>query len=221
MFDCRDPATRDSSVDIAITKLRRGRVAVLPDDALYLMAADAFSDAGVTRIRYLKNRDDAPLSVLIGAPATVDGIATRIAPWARDLMHALWPGPLTLVLRRQPSLVWPLGGSGVSVRMPLHPVTLAVVRALGPTAVTSANRPGLAPATTCEEVHDQFDRDLDLYLDTGPAPFAYRSTIVDCTGDHPILLRPGEVSADSIEQIAGSVEVGSVVERPGGPESAR
>ena len=209
VYDCQDPAAREEPEATAVQKLRRGRVAVLPDESMYLLASDAFSETGVTRVRYLKTRDDAPLTVLVGAAATVDGIATRIPPWARDLMAALWPGPLTLVLRRQPSLVWPLGGAGVSVRMPLHPVTLSVVRGLGPTAVTSANRPGLPQATTCDEAFDQFDRDVDLYLDTGPAPFTYRSTIVDCTGEHAILRRAGEIPADRLEQIAGTLEVPS------------
>lgn len=201
VFDCRDPAQRGEPTDTAVMKLRRGRVAVLPDESMYLLAADAFNTTGVTRVRYLKNADDTPLTVLIGSPATVDGIASRIPGYARDLMAAFWPGPLTLILRQQPSLAWPLTAAGISVRMPLHPLTLAVVRALGPTAGTSANRAGLPAARDCDEAFDQFDRDVDVYLDAGAAPFTHRSTIVDATGDRPAVLRPGAIDETALRSV--------------------
>lgn len=201
VFDCRDPAERAAPTQTAVMKLRRGRVAVLPDESMYLLAADAFNPTGVTRVRYLKNAEDTPLTVLIGAPATVDGIASRIPAYARDLMAAFWPGPLTLVLRQQPSLAWPLTSAAISVRMPLHPLTLAVVRELGPLAATSANRSGLPGARDCDEAFDQFDRDVDVYLDAGEVPFTHRSTIVDATGDRAAILRPGVIDGARLASV--------------------
>ena len=207
VFDCLDPTDRTGHVNTAVTKLKRGRVAVVPDESLYVLLADAFSLTGVTRIRHIKGQEDAPLTVLVGHHSTVDGVAGRIAPWARDLMQAFWPGPLTLILRQQPSLAWPLTAPGIGVRMPLHPLALAVVRGVGPTASTSVNRLGLPPALDCDDAFEQFDRDVDVYLDAGPSPFTHRSTIVDATGDHPLILRSGGITADQIEKVVPDLEV--------------
>lgn len=165
------------------------------------MVADAFSVAGVTRIRHIKSQENEPLTVLVGRIPTVDGVATRIPPWARDLMEALWPGPLTLLLPQQPSLAWSLSAPRIGVRMPPHPIALDVVRELGPTASTSVNRLGLAPARDCGEAFEQFDRDVDVYLDAGPSPFTHRSTIVDATSETPKVIREGAISPARIADI--------------------
>ncbi len=188
-------------------KLKRGRVAVIPDESMYVMVADAFSLTGVTRIRHLKSRENDPLTVLVGHQHTVDGVAGHIQPWARNLMQAFWPGPLTLILRQQPSLAWPLSAPGIAVRMPLHPVALGVVRGLGPTASTSVNRLGMAPARDCDDAFEQFDRDVDVYLDAGPSPFEHRSTMLDATGDHPVVLRTGGITAEQLEQVVPGLEI--------------
>lgn len=201
VFDCGDLTERESHVATAVMKLKRGRVGVIPDESLYLMVADAFNVTGVTRIRHIKGRENDPMTVLVGQPSTVDGIAWQIPSWARDLMQAFWPGPLTLVLRQQPSLAWPLTAAGIGVRMPLHPVALSVVREMGPTASTSVNRLGLPPARDCDEAFEQFDRDVDIYLDAGPAPFAHRSTMVDATGDRPAILRAGGITNEQIAAV--------------------
>ena len=90
---------------------------------------------------------------------------------ARDLIEAFWPGGLTVVASVQPSLQWDLGETGgtVAVRMPLHPVALELLRATGPMAVSSANRSGLPPATTCDEAVEQLGEAVSIYLDGGPA----------------------------------------------------
>lgn len=208
VLDCRDPAARDEPVATAVAQLQRGRVAVVPDQSMYLLVADAFSDYGVNRLRITKGRDDTPLTVLVGAPGTVAGIASAIPAYAQDLMEALWPGPLTLVLRQQPTLAWPLTAPSLSVRMPLHPLALAVARRLGPTASTGANRAGLRPALAADDALSQFDTDADVYLDAGDiAPGGPRSTIVDATGDHPVILRPGAFGPERIQQICPALEV--------------
>ena len=207
VFDCHDPTQQPLHTDTCVRKLKRGRVAVIPDESMYLMVADAFSLTGVTRIRHLKSQENEPLTVLVGHQHTVDGVAGHVPVWARDLMQAFWPGPLTLILRQQPSLAWPLTAPGIGLRMPLHPVALAVVRGLGPTACTSVNRLGMAPARDCDDAYEQFDRDVDVYLDAGSSPFEHRSTMLDATGDHPVVLRSGGITAEQIEQVVPGLEV--------------
>jgi tRNA threonylcarbamoyl adenosine modification protein (Sua5/YciO/YrdC/YwlC family) len=211
VFDCRDPASRRDPVDTTIAQVQRGRIAVVPDQAMYVLLADAFSDYGVNRLRITKGRDDTPFTVLVGAQSTVTGIAAGVPSYAHDLMQALWPGPLTLILRQQPTLAWPLTAPSVSVRMPLHPLLLDVVRGIGPTASTSANRAGLRPALSAADALDQFDSDADLHLDVGDIPpGGPRSTIVDATGEAPIILRDGAFDADRIAAVCPALEI-----RPG------
>lgn len=205
--DCRDPATRSPALAAAAAQLQRGRIAVVPDEAMYMLVADAFSDYGVNRLRITKGRADTPLTVLVGGHGTVDGIAARIPDYARDLMAAFWPGPLTLVLHQQATLGWPLRAPGLSVRMPLHPVALELVRAIGPTASTSANRAGLPPLTDVEGAEAEFGADADVYLDAGPSRAARRSTILDATGPHPVVLRSGAVSAEQLEAVSPALEI--------------
>lgn len=206
--DCRDPGTRSAAIAAAVAQLERGRIAVVPDEAMYMLVADAFSDYGVNRLRITKGRSDTPLTVLVGKHSTVDGIASGIPGYARDLMAAFWPGPLTLVLRQQATLHWPLAGGGVSVRMPLHPLTWELVRLLGPTASTSANRAGTPPASDIEAAVADIDTDADVYLDAGPSHPAPRSTIVDATGPHPVILRTGAITAERIEAVSPALEFG-------------
>ncbi len=206
VFDCHDIGDRQEHVTTAVAKLRRGRIAAVPDESMYLLVSDAFSIAGVSRIREVKSQENVPLTVLVGYARTVDGVATRIPLWARDLMEALWPGPLTLLLTQQPSLAWPLAAPRIGVRMPLHPIALEVVRDLGPTASTSVNRLGLPPARDCDEAFEQFDRDVDVYLDAGASPFPHRSTIVDATAEVPRIVREGAITTERIEEIVGPVQ---------------
>lgn len=211
VLDCRDPMARREPVATAVTQVRRGRIAVVPDQSMYVLVADAFSDYGVNRLRITKGREDAPFTVLVGAQSTVAGIATGIPGYASDLMQALWPGPLTLILRQQPTLAWSLTAPTVSVRMPLHPLLLDVVRGIGPTASSSANRAGLRPALSVAAALDQFDSDADVYLDNGEVPAGGPfSTIVDATGEHPVILRDGAFDADRIASICPALEI-----RPG------
>ncbi len=120
-------------------------------------------------------------------------------------MEAFWPGGLTMVAAVQPSLQWDLGETGgtVAVRMPLHPVALELLRATGPMAVSSANRSGQPPATTCDEAVEQLGESVSVYLDGGPSGDPVPSTIVDVTGEVPRLLRLGAVTAEALREVCG------------------
>jgi len=202
-LDLRDPGVREAALDTVVSGLRRGRVAVAPSESFYSLVTDAFSERGVTRIRELKADSSLPMGVIIGAPETLDGIGIGIPPVARDLISALWPGMLTLLVRQQPSLAWGLTSDTLAVRMPAHPVLLGLAARLGPTALTLANEKGVSPSQTLDGV----DTDgTDFILDTGPLTTDWRSTVVDVTGHVPRLIREGAVSRGELAAINSAFE---------------
>jgi tRNA threonylcarbamoyl adenosine modification protein (Sua5/YciO/YrdC/YwlC family) len=201
VWNCRDLGQRPARIAATVPALRRGNVAVVPDESMYSLVCDAFSDSGVATVRDIKGRSDQPLTVLVGRPVAVDGVAAIIPAYARDLMAAFWPGPLTLLLRQQPSLRWPLRAVGVAVRMPLHPVMLELVRDLGPAAATSANIAGMPPVATPGEFDRQLADDVDILLDCGAVPPGQRSTVVDATGEHPVVRRAGGLDLSRIREV--------------------
>jgi tRNA threonylcarbamoyl adenosine modification protein (Sua5/YciO/YrdC/YwlC family) len=207
-YDMASPGERPVGLDLARDAVRRGELVVLPTDTVYGLGTDAFSPDAVRGLLTAKGRGrDMPVPVLVGSPRTLDGIATGLSASARDLVEAFWPGGLTVVAAVQPSLQWDLGETGgtVAVRMPLHPVALELLRATGPMAVSSANRSGQPPATTCDDAVEQLGESVSVYLDGGPAGDPVPSTIVDVTGDVPRLLRLGAVTAEALREVSGDL----------------
>jgi tRNA threonylcarbamoyl adenosine modification protein (Sua5/YciO/YrdC/YwlC family) len=199
---------RPVGLDLAGDAVRRGELVVLPTDTVYGLGTDAFSPVAVQALLAAKGRGRGmPVPVLVGSPRTLDGIATGLRTTARELVEAFWPGGLTVVATVQPSLQWDLGETGgtVAVRMPLHPVALELLRATGPMAVSSANRSGEPPATTCDEAVEQLGEKVSIYLDGGPSGDPMASTIVDVTGEAPRLLRLGAVSAEALREVAADL----------------
>ena len=200
--DVREDAT--DGVAHAVAALRRGDLAVLPTDTVYGIAADAFSPPAVNRLLAAKGRGrDMPVPVLVGAWRGLDGLAQHITPTMRSLVEAFWPGPLTLIVRAAPSLAWDLGETRgtVAVRMPLHPVALAVLAETGPLAVSSANRSGQPPAADAAEAERQLGTAVAVYLDAGSTGDAVPSTIIDLTGDRPQLRRLGAVPVEELREL--------------------
>ena len=200
--DVREDAT--DGVAHAVAALRRGDLAVLPTDTVYGIAADAFSPPAVDRLLAAKGRGrDMPVPVLVGAWRGLDGLAQHVTPTMRSLVEAFWPGPLTLIVRAAPSLAWDLGETRgtVAVRMPLHPVALAVLAETGPLAVSSANRSGQPPAADAAEAQRQLGTAVAVYLDAGSTGDAVPSTIVDLTGDRPQLRRVGAVPVEELREL--------------------
>ncbi len=210
-FDCREPGERRMGLEQAARAVKRGKLVVLPTDTVYGVGADAFNPDAIGALLAAKGRDRGmPVPVLVGSPATVDGIAARVPPLGRALMEAFWPGGLTLVLHEQPSLQWDLGESGgtVAVRMPLHPVAIELLRETGPMGVSSANRSGHKPAQTAADAAEQLGDTVAVYLEAGPTEDDQPSTIVDVTGDALRVLRVGAVSVDLLREVAPGIEVG-------------
>ncbi|CAO5249583.1 L-threonylcarbamoyladenylate synthase [Frankia sp. AgKG'84/4] len=203
-FDCSDEAERSRGLTAAAAVVGRGELVVLPTDTVYGLGADAFDGDAVAGLLAAKGRGRTmPVPVLIGSWRTLDGLIDRVTPQVRDLTQAFWPGGLTLVVRHVPSLRWDLGDARgtVAVRMPLHPVAIELLGRTGPMAVSSANISGQPPATTADEALTQLGGAAEVYLDGGPCRDATPSTIVDCTGDVPVVVRAGAVTLETLREV--------------------
>ena len=208
-YDVRGPETQAAGIDAAVAALKRGDLAVLPTDTVYGIAADAFTPSAVARLLAAKGRGrDMPVPVLVGAWRTLDGLAASVTPLTRELVEAFWPGPLTLVVRAAGSLAWDLGETRgtVAVRMPLHPVALAVLEQTGPLAVSSANRTGSPPAIAAPDAAAQLGSSVAVYLDAGPCDEPVPSTILDLTGERPRVLRVGALPVERLRDVARDLE---------------
>jgi L-threonylcarbamoyladenylate synthase len=205
VYDCALPDRRIAGLAAAAGAVRSGQLVVLPTDTVYGLGCDAFSATAVQGLLDAKGRGRAmPVPVLVGSWSTVDGLVLGVQTRVRALIEAFWPGGLSLVLPHAPSLSWDLGDTRgtVSLRMPLHPVALELLRDVGPMAVSSANRSGLPPASTVEQAREQLAERVPVYLDGGTAG-EMASTIVDLTGDEPVVLREGAVTAAQISEVLG------------------
>ena len=203
-YDVRESEDAGPAVDSAVAALQRGELVVLPTDTVYGIAADAFSPAAVGALLEAKGRGrEMPVAVLVAAWNSLDGLAADVDDRTRELVQAFWPGGLTLVVRAAPSLAWDLGETRgtVAVRMPLHPVALAVLARTGPLAVSSANRSGLPAAADAAEAARQLGTAVSVYLDGGASPSAEASTVVDLTGEQPRLLRAGAVPEEELREL--------------------
>jgi len=190
---------RERGLTAAAAALRRGRLVGVPVDASYGIAADAFSDRGTAALRAAKARPDLTIPVLVPRIATVAGIAL-VDDQARRLMLDFWPGSLTLVLRAQPTLAWSLTDrSGrIAIRMPLHPVALELLERTGPLGVVAGAAPPSLPVDTRSAFPADLAEHLALVLDAGVLPAGRPSTVVDATGDVPVLVRSGAVPASDL-----------------------
>lgn len=206
VFDCGDSASRQAGLRAAADAVSSGGLVVLPTDTVYGIGADAFDPAAVRGLLRAKNREpDMPVGVLVGSWQTIDGLVLGVSPQARALIEAFWPGDLSLVLEHAPSLAWDLGVTKgtVMVRMPLHPVAIELLRAVGPMAVSSANISGSPPAADIDDAQEQFGDSVAVYLNGGSSGAPVPSTIVDLTGSEPVLLREGAVGADAVAEVLG------------------
>lgn len=195
---------RDAAIEAATLAVRRGDLVVMPTDTVYGLAADAFSHEAVRSLLAAKGRGrEMPPPVLISAVTTLDALASDVPEFGRALAEAFWPGPLTLVCRQQSSLMWDLGETRgtVAVRMPDHPVALALLERTGPLAVSSANLTGLPAATDADAAEEMLGDVVAVVIDAGASPGGEASTIVDVTGDRPRILRLGALSRAALDEV--------------------
>jgi tRNA threonylcarbamoyl adenosine modification protein (Sua5/YciO/YrdC/YwlC family) len=153
--------------------------------------------------------------VLVGTVRAAAALVQDFGAAGEDLIDQFWPGGLTLVCRASQSLVWDLGDTKgtVAVRMPLHAVTLDLLKGTGPLAVSSANRSGEPSATTAAEAEEQLGDSVAVYLDGGPCPGSVPSTIVDLTGTIPRLLRAGVVPIGQLREVIALAVTGDADEK--------
>jgi L-threonylcarbamoyladenylate synthase len=206
ILDGRDPA----AIAAAAQALQRGELLGLPTETVYGLAADAANPAAVAQIFAAKGRpSDHPLIVHVADASGVDHFAQNVPDFARQLMQAFWPGPLTLILRRRPEVGAAAAGGqdSIGLRCPAHPVSQALLlaaRAAGVhgVAAPSANKFGRVSPTTAAHVRDEFGDSL-LVLDGGACPVGIESTIIDCTRGAPVLLRPGQITREQVQAACG------------------
>jgi L-threonylcarbamoyladenylate synthase len=189
------------SVEKAIALLRGGGVVALPTDTLYALAADALHAGAVGRVYAIKGREEGkPLPLFVSDIVMAERFV-MLNGMARRLATRFWPGALTIVLPRRSNLVSDAlaGGDTVAVRAPDHATVLTILDLVdGPLTATSANRSGGPDPLSAEEVRSQLGGEVDFVLDGGACPGGVASTIVDCTGDEPKVLRAGAVSEAEI-----------------------
>lgn len=205
------------SIDRAVALLNAGHLIGLPTETVYGLAADADNPEAVAAIFTAKGRPaDHPLIVHLGADDLLSAYATDIPDAAWALAEAFWPGPLTLILKKAPSVpdIVTGGQDTVGIRIPGHPVALTLLRALaesrrqagksgGGLAAPSANRFGRISPTSAQHVADELGDAVALILDGGDCRVGIESTIVDLSRGAPVILRPGAISAEQLSLVLG------------------
>jgi L-threonylcarbamoyladenylate synthase len=206
-----DPIHPDpSSIERAAALLRAGEVVVFPTETVYGLGADALQTSAVEQIFAAKGRPFSdPLIVHIADEAALEQLTSSIPAQARQLARAFWPGPLTLILPRSPLVPKLVTASleTVAIRMPRHPVALALIRAVGsPIAAPSANRFMHVSPTTAQHVLTDLNGRVALILDAGPCEVGVESTVLDLCSIVPTILRPGGISLEALRTVLPEVQ---------------
>jgi len=209
--DLQSPTLANPVIERAVQLWRSGGTVAFPTETVYGLGAHAFDEAAVQRIFVAKRRPAwDPLIVHVGVGSPLGELVSEISNTARALMTAFWPGPLTLLLprgRAVPDAVT-AGRPLVGVRVPAHPVALALLGAAGmPIAAPSANAFGRPSPTTAAHVLEDLDGRIDAVVDGGSTHHGVESTVVDVTKSPLLVYRPGAVTLEALRQIAGDVVV--------------
>lgn len=207
----------DEIYERAVDILLSGGIVAFPTETVYGLGAIVTNEQAVQKIFEAKGRpSDNPLIVHIGNKSQVAELATDIPEITELLINAFWPGPLTLVMERKPGVIEDIVTAGLStigLRMPNHPVALKLLRKLNqPLAAPSANRSGKPSPTDADHVyHDLLGR-IPLILDGGETGVGVESTILDITVTPPVILRPGGVTKEQLEELIGTVDMATSTE---------
>lgn len=194
---------KQSYVDDAITLLQKGEVIAFPTDTLYGVGADLNNQEAIAKLYEIKNRpEELPLTLL---GATKEALLPYVLDWtplAEKLSEDFWPGGLTIILKKSfkvPDFVVS-GFDTVGIRIPNHPVILKILEEYGkPLATSSANLSGNASSSTGRHVAEElYETELALLLDAGRTPCSEQSTILDLSGDEPVIIREGFISTEAI-----------------------
>jgi L-threonylcarbamoyladenylate synthase len=217
-----ETAEAQETLERAAGILRAGGLVALPTETVYGLGANALDAVAVESIFAAKQRPSwDPIIVHIADEAILEGLVERVPEAARKLMKAFWPGPLTLLLPRTVAVpdVVTAGRPLVGVRMPAHPVSLALIRRAGvPVAAPSANLFSHISPTTAQHVLADLDGSIDAVIDAGPTEHGVESTVLDPCQTPMLIYRPGAVTRAQIQDVAGAVEFyrddGALAARP-------
>jgi L-threonylcarbamoyladenylate synthase len=195
-----EPEAQAALLAEAVAALRRGDLIVLPTDTVYGLAAHPAQPDAIARVYTVKERPvEKQLPLLVEGAAQATAVA-HVSSDAARLMALFWPGGLTLVLPKRDAV------GTLALRMPDHPVPLALIHALGePLATTSANRSGQPSCTTADAVRAQLPAGYAVLIDAGPSPGGRDSTVLDLTQTPARILRPGAVAAEDLAAVLGSL----------------
>ncbi len=189
--------------------LKRGGVIAYPTETVYGLGANIFHQKAVQKIYRVKRRDPhQPISVMIASVDNVDEFCTGVHDYARQLMHQYWPGPLTLILMASENLPRYITSSDrkIGLRFPDHPITKALmVHHCQPITSTSANLTRGIPPVNARELNINIADKIDLIIDAGPCSTRIPSTVLDCSGDEPKLIRKGSIAISEINKFLEGV----------------
>jgi len=202
------PADPSPSFFVPIADLvHRGGLLAVGTESSYALAASVSNPRALDRVIDAKERPSGkPLLVLIGERSQLDTLAGSVPFWFHAMINEFWPGPLTVIVPARPGLspVLTAGTGTIGIREPAPAFLRALLRHTGPLTGTSANRSGQAPCLTAGEVEASLGHDVDLILDTGPAPGIPPSTLLSVV-DEPAILRAGPVSAEEIQGVLSQI----------------
>ncbi len=194
------PADSLETIQLALNILQAGGLVAFPTDTVYGVGALAFNGQAVESIYAAKDRPvEKAIPILIADMDDLTKVASSVPDMAKKFASRFWPGPLTLVVPKLATLPDAVSATDtVAVRVPDHEVARTLLRATGPLAVTSANISGQFSPTTAEEVFAQLGGRIALIIDGGRTPGGVPSTLVDCTGTRPVILREGPISLQEL-----------------------
>lgn len=204
MFD-KLPSSIQQQVEDGISILRQGGLVAFPTDTVYGLGASANLPQAVEKVYRVKQRPrDRALPLLLADISQISEVAYPVSQVAWRLARAFLPGALTLVLPKSKSVpdIITAGGKTVAVRVPAHPIPVALARGLGtPIVGTSANISGQPSPLTAGEVSIQFGNKMEIIIDGGRCPGGKESTVVDVTGEVPVMLREGAIAREKLRQV--------------------
>ncbi|HNC08303.1 MAG TPA: L-threonylcarbamoyladenylate synthase [Anaerolineales bacterium] len=192
-----------SDISQALEVLQNGGIAAFPTDTVYGLGALAFDNPAIESLYIAKDRPiEKAIPILIGDLSDLEKVGIDIPDMALRFAARFWPGPLTCVVPKKPTLPPAVSATAtVAVRIPDHPDALNLLRAAGPMAVTSANISGAQSPVSAQDVYEQLKGRIPLILDGGQTPGGIPSTLVDCTGKEPVILREGPLTLKNLLDI--------------------
>lgn len=201
-IEAGDSHNRDRAISMAYSTVRRGGLVIVPTESQYAVVTDAFSPRGTSLLREYKGLgSQVPLTVLVPNATAVSGITSSIPQIAREIMECFWPGELTLLLRAGTTLAWDHpAGAPIAVRMPRHPFLLELLNSSGPLASSGAQRLGMTQIAQAAQLDSCEVDSVSVVIAAGDLIPGSGSTVIDCTGQSPTVVREGALSTQMLSE---------------------